>query len=74
MRGMSGLELRKRLSVVKDATPVVFVTAFDDPEVRAQAQASGCAGYHLKTDSGADVLATIRRAVGLEDSGFARKP
>jgi FixJ family two-component response regulator len=71
--GMSGLEMRKRLSAVKDGTPVVFITAHDDPEVRAQAEASGCAGFFRKTDSGTDVLAAIRRATGLEHSSEKRE-
>ena len=66
--GMSGVELSHRLSAVKDATPAIFITAHDDPEVRAQAEASGCAGYFRKTESGADVVSAIRRAVGLEDT------
>jgi len=65
--GMSGLDLRGRLSAVKDATPVVFITAHDDPEMRSQAEAAGCAGYFRKTDSGAEVLAAIRRAIGVDD-------
>ena len=64
--GMSGLELRNRLHAVKDGTPVVFITAHDDPVVRAQVEAAGCAGFFLKTDSGALVLAAIRRATGLD--------
>jgi len=73
LEGMSGLELRKRLSAVKDGTPVVFITALDDPEVRALAEASGCAGFFHKTDSGADVIAAIRCATGLAqpDNGSA---
>jgi FixJ family two-component response regulator len=74
LEGMSGLELRKRLSGVKDSTPVVFITAHDDPEVCAQAKASGCVGFFRKTDSGADVLAAIRRATGLELSDSDREP
>ena len=66
--GISGLELRKRLSAVKDGTPVVFITAHDDSSVRAEAEAFGCAGFFSKTASGADVLASIRRATGLEQS------
>jgi FixJ family two-component response regulator len=66
LTGMSGLELRRRLSAVQDVTPVVFIAAHDDPAVRAQAEASGCAGYFRKTSSGTDVLAAIRRAIGVE--------
>jgi FixJ family two-component response regulator len=74
LQGMSGLELNQRLAAVKDATPVVFITAHDDPEVRAQAEASTCAGYFRKTDSGADVLAAIHRLISLEDSDPPCKP
>jgi FixJ family two-component response regulator len=74
LKGMSGLDLRQRLSAVKDRTPVIFITAHDDPEVQAQAEASGCAAYFRKRSSGADVLSAIRRVIGLEDSGSARKP
>jgi FixJ family two-component response regulator len=69
--GMTGMELSERLSAVKDGTPVIFITAHDEPEMRAQAETLGCAGYFRKTDSGADVLAGIRRAIGLEDSDSA---
>jgi len=68
LEGMSGLELRKRLFTINDVTPVVFITAHDEPEVRAQAEESGCAGFFRKTDSGADVLSSIRRVLGLEPS------
>ena len=71
--GMSGLDLSHRLSAVKDTTPIIFITAHDEPEMRAQAEASGCAGYFSKTASGADVLADIRRVTALEDSDSARK-
>jgi FixJ family two-component response regulator len=74
LQGMSGMELSRRLAAVKDATPVIFITAHDDPETRAQAEASGCAAYFRKTDSGTDVLAAIRRAISPEDSDPARKP
>jgi FixJ family two-component response regulator len=73
LKGMSGLDLIRRLSAVKDATPVIFITAHDDPQVQAQAEASGCAGYFRKTDSGADILAAILRAISLEDSDSALK-
>jgi FixJ family two-component response regulator len=62
LEGMSGLELSQRLSAVKDSTPVIFITAHDEPEVRAQALTCGCAGYFRKTDPGDQVLDAIRRA------------
>jgi FixJ family two-component response regulator len=66
LKGMSGLELSKRLAAVNDSTPVIFITAHDDIEVKAQAEAAGCVGYFRKTDSGADVLAAIHNAICLK--------
>jgi len=63
--GMSGLELSRRLAAVKDSTPVIFITAHDEPEVRSQALATGCAAFFRKTDPGEQVLAAIRRAAGI---------
>ena len=61
--GISGIELLRRLAAVGEKTPAIFITAHDDPEIREEALAAGCAGYFRKTDSGADVLEAIRRLV-----------
>lgn len=61
--GMSGVELKRRLSAVNDRTPVIFITAHDSPEIRAEAIASGCAGYFAKTDSGEAIIDSIERSV-----------
>ncbi len=63
LQGMSGLDLSRSLSAAEDGTPVIFITAHDEPDVRAQAEASGCAGYFRKTDSGAEILAGISAAI-----------
>jgi FixJ family two-component response regulator len=61
--GMTGIELCQRLAAVQDDTPVIFITAHDQPEVRAQAKAAGCAGYFRKGDAGAPILDTITQAI-----------
>jgi FixJ family two-component response regulator len=58
---ISGVELARRLVAAGGHTPTIFVTAHDDPETRADAEAAGCAAYFRKTDSGAEVLEAIRR-------------
>jgi FixJ family two-component response regulator len=65
--GISGLELSHRLASVNDPTPIVFITAQDDPEERASVEAAGCAGYFRKTDSGSEILNLIRN--NLQASG-----
>lgn len=62
--GMSGIELAQRLVAEGGHAPFIFITAHDDPETRAAAQAVGCAAYFRKNDTGADVIEAIRRAAG----------
>jgi FixJ family two-component response regulator len=59
--GMSGIELSRQLSAKGERAPFIFITAHDDPDARAEAEAAGCAAYFRKSDSGADVLEAIRR-------------
>jgi len=60
--GMSGIELGAALAAAGGHhAPLIYITAHDDPETRAKAEAAGCAAYFLKNDSGADVLEAIRR-------------
>lgn len=71
LNGISGIDLCLRLAAMGDRTPVVFITAHDDPGVRVQAEACGCAGYFRKTDCGTGILAAIRRAIGSADPAVA---
>jgi len=57
--GMSGLALHRQLSAQGDATPVIYITAHD--EMRTAAVNNGCAGFFLKTDSGAALIEALRR-------------
>ena len=41
LAGMSGIELRRRLLAAGSTLPVVFITAFDDETLRAEALALG---------------------------------
>jgi FixJ family two-component response regulator len=60
--GISGIELHRQLAASGSSTPVIYVTAHDEPETREQAEATGCAAYFRKTAPGRDVLQAIRRA------------
>jgi FixJ family two-component response regulator len=48
MAGLTGLELRERLLALGRTTPVVFVTALEEPETRQKAEQIGCAAYLRK--------------------------
>jgi FixJ family two-component response regulator len=69
LSGMSGIELQRRLQASGSSTPVIYITAHDEPEVREQAVAGGCAAYFRKTAPGQDVLQAIRRAAHLKEEG-----
>ena len=61
--GMSGLDLLRQLAAgEKKYPPVIFITAFDDPEIRAQAEALSCAGFFRKSTPGVEIVEAIRRA------------
>jgi len=59
--GMSGIELAQRLGAEGWHTPIIFITAHDDPEARTAAEAAGGVAYFRKTDSGKEVLEAIRK-------------
>lgn len=46
--GMSGIELRRRLSVDGSTLPVVFITAYDEESTQREARAVGCVDYMQK--------------------------
>lgn len=61
--GISGLELHRRLAACQVRTPVIYITAHDDPLTRKQAFDAGCVAYFRKTDPGAEVIAAIHQAI-----------
>jgi len=63
MGGMSGLELNLQLASSGSTTPVVFITAHDDPDERAQALRIPGAAYLLKSEPPETVLAAVRWAI-----------
>ena len=69
LTGMSGLDLQNQLAATGTMAPIIFITAHDDPQARARAIAAGCAGYFRKSDSGSEVLETIRRVVAQPSAG-----
>lgn len=67
LTGMSGIELGRLLAAHGPTTPIIYITAYDDPETRVEALSSGCAGFFRKTDPGPDIIAAIRRALRARD-------
>jgi FixJ family two-component response regulator len=68
LTGISGIELSHRLHAVNDPTPIVFITAQDDPAERASAEAAGSVGYFRKTDPGNLILDLIKTLLNPHNS------
>ena len=69
LEGLSGLELSRHLSAIHDPTPIIFITAQDNPDERKEAEASGCAAYFQKTDPGGLVLEALAGIVNSRSGG-----
>ena len=61
--GMSGLDLFRLLGTEKSCPPVIFITAFDDDQLRVQAESLGSAGFFSKTTPGAEIIKAVRHAI-----------
>ena len=59
--GMSGIELRRRLSAAKSTIPVVFITAFDDDATRVEALAVGCVDLLYKPFETHQLIEALKR-------------
>jgi FixJ family two-component response regulator len=61
--GLSGFELYRRLRQKYTATPVIFITAYDDPTSQLQAKEAGAVGYLTKPFPGQSLLTAIINAL-----------
>lgn len=56
---LSGLDLQRRLNDMGSTVPVIVMTAFEDPRVRAEARRLGCVAYFDKGSDIDEVLAVV---------------
>lgn len=73
MPGLNGLELQSRLISEGHQIPIIFITAFDDENVRAQALGAGAVDYLVKPFEEAHLLNGISLALHRQD-GASRPP
>jgi DNA-binding NarL/FixJ family response regulator len=66
MPGLGGLGLIRSLRERGDATPVILLTTFDDPDLMIRAVEAGAQGFLLKDASPEDLKAAIRRVASGE--------
>jgi FixJ family two-component response regulator len=63
MPGLNGLELQSRLVAEGHQVSIIFITAFDDENARAQALKAGALCYLVKPFEEADLLNSINLAL-----------
>jgi FixJ family two-component response regulator len=68
LEGLSGFELRRRMKQNGFEVPVIFITAYDDPALRAQAMDAGAVAYFTKPFAGKNLVAAITKAINLAPS------
>jgi FixJ family two-component response regulator len=68
MPGMTGFEVHTRLHALGFRLPVIFITAFDDPDVAQRLEQALAAGLLRKPFTEEELLHAIRLAVGRLES------
>ena len=67
--GMSGIELSEQLSDSGSTTPVIFLTALEDPDVYERALRTRCSAYLRKSEPAESLLAAIGTAIRSNNHG-----
>src|SRR5215831_17608157 len=57
--GMSGLELQRHLATSHSDIPIIFITSYEDDDVRARALNAGAVDYFLKRFNDENLLDAI---------------
>ena len=68
MPGMSGADLQERLIAEGRRMPIIFMTAFPDPNVRARVLQAGACGFLTKPFNDDSLIECLDKALG-RDTG-----
>ena len=63
MPGMDGIELQRRIRLVRPELPVIFISAHNSTETRQKAIDEGAVDFLYKPFNAADLLAAIQAAL-----------
>ena len=66
MPGMDGLELQQRLAAVSFPIPIIFITAYNDENVRTRAMRGGAVSFLTKPFSDDALLGAVKSAIEVE--------
>jgi len=63
LAGMNGLELQRQLATSHSEIPIIFITSYEDDEVRARALNAGAVDYLLKPFDDEELVDAIDAAL-----------
>jgi two-component system response regulator FixJ len=63
MPGLNGLGLQSKMATMKYKLPIIFMTAYDNPQDRKQAMEAGAVAFLQKPFSDQELLEVIRSAL-----------
>ena len=66
MPGMDGLELQQRLAAASYPIPIIFITAYNDENVRTRAMRGGAVSFLTKPFSDDALLDAMKSAIEVE--------
>ena len=66
MPGMDGLELQQRLAAASFPIPIIFITAYNDENVRTRAMRGGALSFLTKPFSDDALLGAVKSAIEVE--------
>jgi FixJ family two-component response regulator len=67
--GMSGLELQRHLKTSHSEIPIIFITSYEDDDVRARALNAGAVDYFLKPFNDENLLDAIEAVLKCKIDG-----
>ena len=70
MLGINGLQLQSQLAAADCRIPIIFITVYDDKESRRRAMQAGAVAFLGKPFTDAQLLQSIRSALGQEKGGM----
>ena len=68
MPGLSGVDLQSRLAAEGRDTPIIFMTAFADPAVKARVMKAGAIGFLSKPFEGQMLVRCLEEALSQDKS------
>jgi FixJ family two-component response regulator len=63
MTGMDGLELQRRVNLLRPKLPIIFISAHYDEEIRQRALHGGARAFLYKPFDAVELLSLVRRAL-----------